>query len=393
MSPEFWRRKSDESIVNWADRSGLFTALAIVALIGLSWTGAYAAGGSHTVLPHLFYVPVIVTAARFGHGGALAVSILAGFVAGPLLPLDVGADTAQQAPNWGGRLAAFVIIGQITAALHSRSLSHAQRRLSDWKATAELRRGLDGDEFVPVYQAIVDLEQDRVIGFEALARWERPDGELLGPDSFIVAAERTGMIDELGLRILEQACEQLAEWARIPGSVGLRMSVNVSRRQLDDPDLPAKVERVIKQTGIDPTSLVLEVTETALASDRGAAARSLTALRALGPRIALDDFGIGHSSLSALHEFPLDIVKIDRSFVTAMATNDKVGAVIEAIVTLAKASGMAPPVAEGIETPEQLRAVAALGCGAAQGYLLARPMTAEDARSQLLIPHLAHADR
>jgi diguanylate cyclase len=387
MRTGYWRNQNDRVIVGWADRGLTASAAVIALLLTLSWAGSYAAGGSHTVLPHLFYLPIIVAAARFGHRGALCVSLLAGLAAGPLLPLNVAAQQAQAAPNWLGRLAAFLVIGQVTAALHSRSLTLAREHLQDRATRAALREGLDRNEFVPVYQAVIDLEHDRVVGFEALARWQQPDGELLGPHHFIPGAERTGMVHELGLRILEQACNQLAEWTRHPAHRSLRMAVNLSPRQLDDTDLASRIEHIIHRSGIDPTSLVLEVTETALASDPQGAARSLHALRALGIRIALDDFGVGQSSLSVLHEFPIDIVKIDRSFIAAMSSNSKVGAMIEAIVALTKALGIELPIAEGIETHAQLHAVAALGCGTAQGFLLARPMPAESARSHLEICH------
>jgi diguanylate cyclase len=388
MRSGFWADQNDRAIVRLSDRGLAGSAAVVVVLVAASWAAAYTAGGSHTVAPHLFYLPVIVAAARFGHRGALVVSVVAGLAAGPALPLDVAAHQAQAAPNWLGRMGAFVVIGQVTAALHSRSLTLTREHLQDRATRSTLTAALARDEFEAVYQPVIDLANHRVVGFEALARWRHPDGELLGPHRFIPGAERTGMIHPIGLRILEQACAQLATWTHGPDPAlrSIRMSVNLSPRQLDDADLPAKIEHIIAATGLTPSSLVLEVTETALADDPDAAARSLHALRTLGIRIALDDFGVGQSSLSVLHQFPIDIVKIDRSFITAMATNPKVGAMIEAIVALTLALGIEAPVAEGIETHDQLHAVTALGCGTAQGYLLARPLPAHDVTTHLPQP-------
>lgn len=387
MSETLWRQQSeDRAIVGWADRNRTAACGVVIAGLVAAWLASYGVGGSRTVLPHLFYLPILVAAARFGHRGALVVAAMAGVAAGPLLPVDVATGEAQSVPNWMGRLAAFVVVGQVTAALHSRSLAVARDRLHDRSDRIALQEALERGEFVPVFQPIVDLSDGQIRTIEALARWVRSDGTVVGPDEFIGAAERTGLIGPIGLSILEQSCTQLAAWTTRDGHRpwGLSMSVNLSPCQLDAPALVAQIASVLDRTGVDPATLILEVTETGLAADPDAATRQLDELRALGVRIALDDFGVGHSSLAILHRFPIDIVKIDRTFTSTLGTDPRVGAMIEAVVGLTQALGIVPPVAEGIETPEQLRAVTALGCGAAQGYLLARPQPATEVE-QLLI--------
>jgi EAL domain-containing protein (putative c-di-GMP-specific phosphodiesterase class I) len=211
-----------------------------------------------------------------------------------------------------------------------------------------------------------------MVGAEALVRWNHPERGVLAPDEFIELAEESGVIVGIGQVILAQACADAATW---PGSLGV--SVNLSPRQLQHEKLIDDVAEILDVTGLNPSRLTLEITETVLVADPMAAARVLGALKALGVSIALDDFGTGYSSLSYLNRFPVDTLKIDKSFVDALGEvggNEKV--LLQAIIGLGRTLELRV-VAEGIEQPEQRDSLQALGCGLGQGYLFARPMAYE----------------
>ncbi|MCU1380232.1 MAG: hypothetical protein JWN29_3215 [Acidimicrobiales bacterium] len=236
----------------------------------------------------------------------------------------------------------------------------------------DLRRALEAEEFVAYYQPVVSLSTGRMVGAEALVRWNHPERGVLAPDEFIELAEESGVIVGIGHVILAQACADAATW---PGSLGV--SVNLSPRQLQHEKLIDDVAEILDVTGLNPSRLTLEITETVLVADPMAAARVLGALKALGVSIALDDFGTGYSSLSYLNRFPVDTLKIDKSFVDALGEgggNEKV--LLQAIIGLGRTLELRV-VAEGIEQPEQRDSLQALGCGLGQGYLFARPMAYE----------------
>jgi diguanylate cyclase (GGDEF)-like protein len=236
-----------------------------------------------------------------------------------------------------------------------------------------LHRALDRGEFVMHYQPIVNMGTGALSGVEALVRWEHPDRGLVMPGEFIGAAEETGLIIALGAWVLETACRQAAEWAQ-PAQSGppLRMSVNVSARQCGHPDLVATFDRILARTGVDPASLCLEITETALMEDVAASEATLHALKALGVAVALDDFGTGYSSLRALQRFPVDVVKIDRSFIAPIERDPQEAAIVAAVISLSHALGL-ETVAEGIETIAQVDRLRALGCDLAQGFYFSQP--------------------
>ena len=211
---------------------------------------------------------------------------------------------------------------------------------------------------------------------------------MLGPAAFMPAAESSGMIVTLGADVLRQACHQLAAWQRDPSMAPeLYMAVNLSVRQLVDRELADVVAAAIAESGIKPECLWLEITESALLTDADTAQEVLLALRESGVRLVLDDFGTGYSSLQHLKLFPLDAIKIDRSFVAGLATDTGDGdrAIIRSVVWLAAALGFAV-VAEGVETAEQREMLIELGCGLAQGYLFARPRAAEDIAAPVALP-------
>jgi diguanylate cyclase (GGDEF)-like protein/PAS domain S-box-containing protein len=241
---------------------------------------------------------------------------------------------------------------------------------------AELRRALERQEFVVHYQPIVKLESGEVIGAEALVRWQHPTRGLVPPLEFIPLAEETGLIVPLGAWILRQACRQLAEWQRLRGGGDpFVMNVNLSSRQLVREAIADEVAAAIDESGIRASWLVLEVTETVLMADPVVAATALGHIRDLGVRVALDDFGSGYSSLSHLRRFPIDIVKIDKSFVDDVAADGVESAIARSIIDLGRAMQI-DTVAEGIEADEQAEALRALGCEYGQGYYFARPLEA-----------------
>jgi diguanylate cyclase (GGDEF)-like protein/PAS domain S-box-containing protein len=246
-----------------------------------------------------------------------------------------------------------------------------------------LRRALDGDELQVHYQPILDLATGRVRHLEALVRWRHPDRGLLLPAEFVPIAEETGLIVPLGRKVLATACRDLAHWRRRqPPLSEVSVSVNLSGRQLGDHGLVDDLEAVIAETGVEPESIVLEITESLLMDDVEFSHQTLARLKRLRVQLAVDDFGTGYSSLSYLRSFPVDLLKVDRSFVAGLGAEGGDEAIVAAIIRLAHTLGL-EAVAEGVETPAQLARLRALGCNLAQGFYLARPMPADDAFASL----------
>jgi diguanylate cyclase (GGDEF)-like protein/PAS domain S-box-containing protein len=239
----------------------------------------------------------------------------------------------------------------------------------------ELRRAVDRGEFVVYYQPIVNIATERIVGTEALVRWEHPDHGLMYPEAFIGIAEETGLILPIGDFVLVSACEQLARWDELFPSSALRMAVNLSPRQLKDVQLIAKVRRALA-SGIDPARLTLEITESALVEDSHATMARLRELKALGIKLSIDDFGTGFSSLSYLRQFPVDGVKIAKPFVDHVAEGDDHSALARAIISLGETLRL-EVVAEGIEQERQMVQLRALGCKLGQGFYSSRPIAAE----------------
>jgi diguanylate cyclase (GGDEF)-like protein len=246
----------------------------------------------------------------------------------------------------------------------------------------ELRRALEQKELFVVYQPIVELPDARVAGFEALVRWQHPERGVVSPIEFIEIAEECGLIGALGEFVLNSACRQLMAWQRQFGRGMPRMiSVNLSRAQLNDDDIARQVECVLRTTRMPAASLQLEVTESMAAQGDDIRTRLLE-LKALGIALALDDFGTGYSSLACLGQLPIDVVKIDRSFVADAESNLHKRVLIEATVRVARSLGMSTT-AEGVETDGQAALLTTLGCDKGQGYLWSRPMTARAATQWL----------
>jgi diguanylate cyclase (GGDEF)-like protein len=256
------------------------------------------------------------------------------------------------------------------ASVHRPEMS--ARFLDRLETRRRLFQAVARQEFVAYLQPVVDLTTYRLIGFEALARWQRPGGAPVAPGGWMDAAEETGLISAIDGQVLRAAARQVVAWsATLPGAASLDLAINASGRSLQEPDVAEKVLAILLDEGLDPSRLVLEVTEGVMIDET--VGSRLQALREAGVRIALDDFGTGWSSLAYLRRFPVDVLKIDRSFVTGVDGGAGAEAIAAAVLHLAAALDL-DVIAEGVETPEQARVLRRLGCRLAQGYLLGRPL-------------------
>jgi diguanylate cyclase (GGDEF)-like protein/PAS domain S-box-containing protein len=241
-----------------------------------------------------------------------------------------------------------------------------------------LHRALERSELMLHYQPVVEIDGVTTVGVEALIRWQHPDQGLVSPYRFIPVAEESGLIIPIGAWVLEQACHQLRDWHH-RGRTGPRGSVevNLSARQIDDPRIVRTVEEILSRTGLPAEYLTLEITESALMEDAASALGVLRALKEIGVLLAIDDFGTGYSSLSYLQRFPLDILKVDRSFVETLGVDAEGDEIVSAVINLAHALGL-KVVAEGVETTQQLQILRSLQCDLAQGFLFSRPLPATE---------------
>jgi diguanylate cyclase (GGDEF)-like protein len=258
----------------------------------------------------------------------------------------------------------------------ARQASEARRRFS---IETELRRALDKDQLKLFYQPLIDLKSGEVAGFEALARWEHEDRGEISPTEFIPVAEESGLILQLGRWAMHRAADTLAEWDRQAGeTLPLHVGVNLSAIQVARDDVAAVVSSALKATGLTGDRLTLELTESSIVQDPARAIRVFDALKALDATVAMDDFGTGYSSLAYLQRLPIDVLKIDRSFVSGMMVDPDSVAIVRAVLSLADALGMSTT-AEGIETVELATTLATLGCASGQGFYFAKPLEAKAA--------------
>ncbi|MEC4806613.1 MAG: PAS domain S-box protein [Jaaginema sp. PMC 1080.18] len=268
-----------------------------------------------------------------------------------------------------------------TSNMHATALARLQLE-------SDLRRALSRGEIIPYYQPIVSLQTNQLMGFEVLARWQHPQRGLVSPGEFIPIAEETGLIVPLGRWILQQACTQLRQWqVKFDRGATLKMSVNLSGRQLKETNLVAEIAGIIQKAQLPPQALKLEITETLLMDNAKAAAAIFAQLQKMGIELSIDDFGTGYSSLSYLHRFPLNTLKIDRSFINNLQGDRSNLEIVQAIITLAHTLGM-DAIAEGIETPAQLAQLQALGCEYGQGYFFSPPLPV-DAAEKLIASSFA----
>jgi EAL domain-containing protein (putative c-di-GMP-specific phosphodiesterase class I) len=274
-----------------------------------------------------------------------------------------------------------------TAMARAKTLGKARYEMCDpdmhataagrFRLETDLRRATELHEFRVHFQPIVSLLDFRITGFEALARWQRPGFGLVMPAGFISAAEDTGLVLWIGSWILQEACRNVCTWnSQFPCTSPFTIAVNVSAKQFAQPDLVKQVSKVLQDTGLAPGNLSLELTESVTMRDEKHTTRILTELRKLGVRLCIDDFGTGYSSLSYLRRFALDILKIDRSFISDMLENSESREIVKTILSLGSNLGM-KVVAEGVETSEQVAQLKSLGCEFAQGYLFSKPLDSE----------------
>jgi EAL domain-containing protein (putative c-di-GMP-specific phosphodiesterase class I) len=236
----------------------------------------------------------------------------------------------------------------------------------------DLRRALDEREFWLQYQPIVDIASGEAVGAEALIRWRRADGSVVGPAQFIPVAEESGLIVPIGRWVLAAAARQAGKWNR-GRRTPFYVSINLSARQFRDPGLVGAVRSAIESTGLDPALIKLEITESTVMQNAEDAARMLAALKALGVKLSVDDFGTGYSSLAYLKRFPIDTIKIDRSFIQGLPGDSDDATLTQAIIAMAHSLRL-KTVAEGVETPEQLEFLRKHGCDEIQGYYFSQPL-------------------
>jgi len=272
------------------------------------------------------------------------------------------ADIAMYRAKWDGKSRYVVFESVMQDAL--------QRRM---QLEMDLRVALENGEFFLVYQPTFDLRDMRPTGLEALIRWNSPGRGVVQPDDFIPTLEETGLIVEVGKWVLEDACRQGAKWREAGHPIG--MAVNVSARQLDTDEFVSEVRDALSNSGLEAGALTLEITETALMRNAEETARRLVAIKTLGVRLAIDDFGTGYSSLAHLQQFPVDSLKIDRSFISGLTDNQEGETLLHALVQLGKALSI-ETLAEGIEEPRELSLLQAEQCDSGQGFLFARPLDA-----------------
>jgi diguanylate cyclase (GGDEF)-like protein len=274
------------------------------------------------------------------------------------------ADIALYAAKDAGKNRFVIFEAEMQAELHSRH-----------ELEMDLQAAIGTDQFFLLYQPIFDLNDMAVVGVEALLRWNHPGRGLLQPDEFIPALEASGLIIPVGRWVLQEACRQAMVWRQ--GGQGMRMSVNASARQLDADSLLDDVRQALEMSGLPADDLIIEITETSLMRNTSGAQKQLTALKSLGVRIAIDDFGTGYSSLSYLQQFPVDSLKIDKSFIAGMAKSPEGDALIHTLMQLGKALHL-ETLAEGIEESAQLSQLQTESCDVGQGFLFARPLPADE---------------
>jgi diguanylate cyclase (GGDEF)-like protein len=283
------------------------------------------------------------------------------------------ADTAMYRAKQLGK-ARYEVFDQ---AMHARAMD----RLG---LERDMRRAVEHQELFLQYQPIVSLSTGSLRGFEALVRWQHPARGLIHPAKFIPIAEETGMIIPIGKWVLGEACRQMSRWQKLSHWEGpLPVSVNLSGKQFLQPDLLEQIQEVLQETGLDPRSLKLEITETVVMENIETATLTLEQLRALGVELSIDDFGTGYSSLSYLQRFPVSTLKIDRSFVSRMTENDGTAEIVRTIAKLAQNLGM-DVVAEGVETESQRAQLSAFECEFGQGFYFSKPIDSDAAEAFLL---------
>lgn len=361
--------------------------LFVVTLFGVSWAVPMLAGGAKELPPHLFYIPVVLLGLRFGIVGALSGAATAALLAGPALPAHVADAVPQSTSDWVGRGVFFVLIGSAMTSLVNTAVLAERRALETGRREVELRKAIGADEVEVLYQPLVQLDTGVIVGAEALVRWNHPERGTLGPDEFVPFAEECGVIEELGDWVLTTVVGDMRAWKTELGGRSLpigEVSINVSRKQLGTDSRLVRRFDELSGAGPMPTRIVAEVTETCLSDDEAVLVDELMALRLRGVQIAIDDFGTGHSTVMALRDLPVDVIKIDKIFVQGLTNSTSDFDIVDSTVTLAGRLNKRV-VAEGVETPEQRQILVGLGVPLAQGYLFSPPLHLETFKQQALI--------
>jgi EAL domain-containing protein (putative c-di-GMP-specific phosphodiesterase class I) len=380
--PDRWSERVSTRLLGLtAERRTAVSAGMIAAQLAVGFAVTYALGGADKVPPHWFYVPILFAGLRFGLAGAIPTALASAFLAGPLMPADVMAGTVQPLSDWAGRGAFFVAIGATLPAMMRRGTKTIQQERLDTRIEMEIRRALAHGEFMLFFQPVVELADGHIVGAEALLRWQHPERGLLLPADFIHDVERIGSIANW---VLQDAAATAARWRTKYGLDGFQISVNVSAQNLEQPDFVTQVRNSLTAAQLDPVHLCLEVTESSMIDDIDSVAIRLQVLRSIGVKIAIDDFGTGHATLSYLQQLPIDVIKIDRSFVDDIGTRRNGGAIVASMLQLAHEVG-ATCIAEGVENEIQRDALLHAGCALAQGYLFARPVPATQFEELLIV--------
>lgn len=354
----------------------VLTSLVSIALLALAWWLNLRAGGATGPLMNFFYLPVLIVAVRLRVVEAVVAAAVAGIVAGPLTPLDVGTGDPQTPESWLLRFAFFLLTAAVVAVLARMSMTEIAEMLELRKAAREVRAALAHRQFRLHYQPLFELRTGRLAGAEALIRWDHPKRGLVPPAEFIPAAEANGMIIPLGRWVAQEVVRQAARWhRRIPGEQGFAVAFNLSAAQLHDLELPGIIADALTASALPAAAIHVEITETAVVDNFTEAVARVDELRGLGIRVAIDDFGTGQSSLAYLQQFHADVLKVDRAFVQDIG-HVRGQALVAGIVRLANDLG-ALTVAEGIETEDQADLMRIMGCDLGQGYYYARPAPAK----------------
>lgn len=350
------------SVLSWV-------AVMVVAFTAITYIG----GGTASLPPHWFYIPIVVAGARFGVIGAVAVAVVSGLAVGPSMPADVVAGTAQETSDWLTRSLFFVVVGSVVAGIVRQAARGIERERHQLASARRLDVAMQQGQLQLHFQPIVSASSGEISGVEALLRWETPDRGLISPEMFVPAAEENGQIVAIGGWVIEEACSQLENWSNRFGGAPVVMSVNVAAAQLESGDLVSRVYDALDRHSLEPSALCLEITESSLIPDMEASVEVLAALRDIGVSIAIDDFGTGQSSLSYIRSIPFDTLKIDGRFLEELGERHEADTLVDSIVKLGNDLDKTT-VAEMVETELQWERVVASGCTHGQGYLFAPPL-------------------
>lgn len=365
--------------------SGRMATLGIVLGLGASWLFVHLAGGAGDMVPHWYYIPIFLAAARFGPLAAFIVALASAILAGPLTWDNVELATPQGTDKWLTRAGFFIGIGQLMAWIVRPALRPIGEEIRNIRQRLEISKGIRNGEFFLRYQPILSVADDRFCGAEALIRWQHPVRGELSPAAFIETAEDSDVIHEMTDFVIDEACRQASEWKRIFDKKNLPapyIGVNISARDLQRREFIEIISEALDRHQLPGHLLHLELTERVLALEE--AVFQLRRIKRLDVKLAADDFGTGYSSLSYLDRFPFDVLKLDRSLVSTLKPDPGANqGLAKGIIQIARSIGL-ETVAEGVETAAQFEAVRMLKFDRAQGYYFSRPVDASEA-ARLLI--------